>query len=166
MKLFSRGTPRLLYVTFSMRVMPMPWRMPPSAWTLVRFGFSGVPQSTQASYSTTRVSPVSGSISTSAAPAIKGGGEVGELFISVTSRTRLLKNMFFSAIFSRDTLRDADDAADDAAPPCSVPAGSASYTRLPSKKTSSFFTPSSSAPMVMILSLSFLAQRSTALPVT
>ena len=140
----------------------MPWRMPPSAWTLVRFGFSGVPQSTQASYSTTRVSPVSGSISTSAAPAMKGGGEVGELFISVTSRTRLLKNMFFSAIFSRDTLRDAGDAA----PPCSVSAGSAAYTFLPSKKASSFFTPSSSAPMVMILSLSFLAQRSTALPVT
>ena len=150
--------------------MPMPWRMPPSAWTLVRFGFSGVPQSTQASYSTTRVSPVSGSISTSAAPAIKGGGEVGELFISVTSRTRLLKNMFFSAIFSRDTLRDAGDGTDedagDAAPPCSVSAGTFTYTRLPSKSASSFFTPSSSAPMVMILSLSFLAQRSTALPVT
>ena len=52
--------------------------MPPSACTLARFGLTGVPQSTHASYSTIWLSPVSRSTSTSAAPTINGGGEIGD----------------------------------------------------------------------------------------
>ena len=48
----------------------MPCSRPPSACTRVRFGLMGVPQSTQASNSSSFTSPVSVSTSTSAAPTI------------------------------------------------------------------------------------------------
>ena len=67
-----------LYVIFSVSAIPIPCRIPPSACTLARLMLTGVPQSTQASNSMTFTSPVSVSVSSSTAPTINGGGEVGE----------------------------------------------------------------------------------------
>ena len=42
------GRPVWSYWTFSVRVWPMPWTMPPSAWMRARAGLMAMPQSTTA----------------------------------------------------------------------------------------------------------------------
>ena len=44
----SMGRPVWSYWTFSVRVWPMPWTMPPSAWMRARAGLMAMPQSTTA----------------------------------------------------------------------------------------------------------------------
>ena len=70
----------------------MPCSRPPSACTRVRFGLMGVPQSTQASNSSSFTSPVSVSTSTSAAPTMNGGGDKGEVCVSVASSGTIWPN--------------------------------------------------------------------------
>ena len=82
---FSASCPFSSYVTDSVRAMPMPWRMPPSACTLVSAGSRDVPQSTAATNRCTFVSPVLRSTKSSTAPAMNGGGEIFELLEAVTS---------------------------------------------------------------------------------
>ena len=146
---FSSTRPLLSYVMFSVRAIPIPCKMPPSACTRARLGLIGVPQSTAAAKLTTFVSPVNRSISISAAPAIKGGGEIGELWVADASSRISLPHMEAVAMSFRDTL-------------CSP----SQITSLPSNSTWSYAQPRSFAPRRHICSRSFMAQFSTAFPVT
>ena len=58
------------------------------------------------------VSPVSRSTSTSAAPTINGGGEIGELFVTVASRAIPFPHMEAVAISARETCEVSEDSAD------------------------------------------------------
>ena len=141
------------YVIFSDIVIPIPCNIPPSACTLARLGLTGVPQSTHASYSTTRLSPVRRSTSTSAAPTMNGGGEIGDVCVLVTESAISLPHMDAVDISARVTH-------------LSLFSPDSHITFFPSNVTSHFSQPNILAPSFSILSLSSNAHFSTALPVT
>ena len=132
----------------------------------------------------TFASPVSRSTSTSAAPTINGGGEIGELFVTVASRAIPFPHMEAVAISARETCCFSAEPKFSTFSGCGFEFSRSSTTWIPaafSGSTALFFSlrttfPSNTtsfsgqfiicAPSLQICSRTCSAHFSTAFPVT